>query len=155
MLKTVTALHEADETAKNLNLGPVVHELRTVHSTCGPTAQSFKESALSARPESPFPFLNESRLNEDQWYRQENVWASSRALKKHRHENGFNIVDPDINFGCKLEMNVDKAECLFCAICVHRNCLENYNLEWEFIDSGASICKQCCTISRLAYTDSN
>ena len=155
LLLTVRALYEADETAMNLNLGPVVHELRTVHSTGGPTAQSFKESASSARPVSPFLFLNESLLNEDQRYRLKNVWASSRALKRPRQEMDVDILDSNVNFEicliCELEMNLDKVECSLCAICIHRDCFESYNSEWEVTDSGASICKQCSTIDRLAY----
>ena len=65
-----------------MNLGPVTHELRTADSLAGTNSQSSSEAAFSARPVSPFPFLNESLLQEDQMYRIENVWASSRALKK-------------------------------------------------------------------------
>lgn len=159
LLLTVTAQYEADETARNLNLGPVVHELRTVHSSGGPTPQSFKESASSARPVSPFPFLNESLLNDDQKYKLERVWASSRALERHRHDKDVDILDPDAISGlctiCNFQITVDKVECALCLMCVHTDCLENYNSEWELTDLGVSICKECSTINRLAYTGSN
>ena len=158
LLLSVTAQYEADETAKNLNLGPVVHELRTLHSSGGPTTQSFKESASSARPVSPFPFLNEPLLNDDQKYRLEKVWASSRALKRHRQENDVDVLDSDVLSGlctyCKLEINVDKIECSLCSLVVHTDCFENYNTEWD-ISEGVSTCKECSNFNRLASATSN
>ena len=158
LLRKVTAEYEGNETAMNLKLGPVKHELRTVESIGDVTPQSFTESAYSARPVSPFPFLNESLLNEDQMYRLENVWASSRALKRTRVQNNLENLDNNINheicFLCNLELTSENIECSMCSLTVHANCLENNNSEWDISDIGIAICKQCCTIDRLVYVDS-
>ena len=74
--------YEGDETARNLNLGPVKHELRTVDYEGGSTANSFSEVQSSARPVAPFPFQNEQLLDDSLKYRLENVWTSSRAIKR-------------------------------------------------------------------------
>lgn len=157
LLRTVTAQYEHDETARNLNLGPVTRELRTVDSDGGPAGQSFRESSFSARPVSPFPFQRETLLDESQRYRIENVWASSRALKRNRNDNDLDNVDQDANISlcvlCDAAINTDRTVCGVCSISVHSDCLENYNSEWETNDQGESICKQCCTIIRLAYVE--
>jgi hypothetical protein len=67
----VTADYEDDETAKNLNLGPVTRELRTVGSDGGPAVQSFRELSFRARPVYSFPFQLGSLLDENQRHRLE------------------------------------------------------------------------------------
>ena len=157
LLNTVTTQYEADETAMNLNLGPVKHELRTEDKFGGPNTQSFSELSTSARPVAPFPFKIEALLDDDQKYRLENVWASSRALKKNRCENDLdsrNLDDcTDLCTLCELRLNSDKKKCLICSIQVHTECLENYNSEWEINCAGESVCKQCSTVDRLAFAD--
>jgi hypothetical protein len=97
LLKTVTADYEDDETAKNLNLGPVTRELRTVGSDGGPAVQSFRELSFRARPVHSFPFQLGSLLDENQRHRLEKVWASSRALKRNRNDDDLDNINPDIN----------------------------------------------------------
>ena len=151
LLCTVTAQYEGDETAQNLNLGPVTRELRTVYSNGGPAVQSFRESSVSARPISPFPFQIESLLDVNQRYRLENVWASSRALKKNRCDNVESEPDSPLCLLCNLPLNLDKVACSICSVSVHLDCLESYNSEWETNDIGDSTCKQCSAVNRLAY----
>jgi hypothetical protein len=162
LLRKVTAEYEGDETAQNLRLGPVKLEMRTVDSSGGSNIQSFMEASNSARPVSPFPFLNESLLSEDQMYRLEMVWSSSRALKKSRLENDPENLEININFElcvlCQLEIEFEKIECSLCPSFVHTNCLEKDNSEWEINDAGIAICNECSavdsTIERLAHVDS-
>ena len=94
----------------------------------------------------------EPLLDESQRYRIENVWASSRALKKNRPDNNVNDDDCDNNVCvlCKEMLNVDKVECSVCLISVHVECLETFKSEWETNDLGEAVCKQCHSISRLA-----
>lgn len=156
LLHTVTAQYEEDETAKNLNLGPVTLELRTVGSDGGPALQSFKELSFSARPVPPFPFQIGSLLDECQRYRLEKVWASSRALKRNRNENDLDNIDPDSILSlcalCGFAVDSEKIICSSCQLSVHPDCLENYNSEWESNDMGDSFCKECSGNIRLATT---
>ena len=153
----MTAQYEDDETARNLNLGPVTRDLRTVGNDGGPAPQSFRESSFSARPVSPFPFQIESLLDENQKYRLENVWASSRALKRNRNKSDQDNIDPDSNIRlcmfCNLEINSEETVCSVCSVAAHSDCLENYNSEWEINHLGDSVCKQCSTIDRLIYAE--
>ena len=155
LLRTVTAQYEDDETARNLNLGPVTRELRTVDSNGGPAAQSFRELSFSARPTSPFPFQPESLLDDDHRYRLQNVWASSRALKKKRCDDNLDNLELGADFSlcslCHLPLDSEKVACCVCAISVHSDCVETFNSEWETNDVGDSICKQCSAVNRLAY----
>ena len=154
LLQEVTVKYEEDETARNLNLGPVKHEIRTLDSKGGPPTQSFREYARSARPVAPFPFLNEYLLDDDKKYRLENVWSSSRAIKKSRLEEKDDRqgeIDTFCYF-CKSEVDAGKVECSVCMVAAHLDCLENYNSEWEIDSDGVSICKQCNSIDRLTRT---
>ena len=141
----------------NLNLGPVKHELRTEDKFGGPNTQSFRELSTSARPVSPFPFKIEALLDDNQKYRLENVWASSRALKKNRCVDNLDNIDLDdcteLCTLCELRLNSDKKKCIICSIQVHTECLESYNSEWEINCGGESVCIQCSTVDRLAFTD--
>ena len=153
LLIKVTSDYERDETAKNLNLGPVKHELRTINSSCGHAKQAFSELSYSARPVAPFPFQNEDLLDDNQKYRLTDVWTSSRAIKKSRLERENEVSENALSLlccFCKIVIEDEKVECSICSISAHSKCLENYNSEWEICDEGHSICKQCCSFDRLA-----
>ena len=94
----------------------------------------------------------EPLLDESQRYRIENVWASSRALKKSRSENNVNDDECDNNFCvlCKQMIDIEKVECSVCLTLVHVQCIETYNSEWGTNDLSEAVCKECNAISRLA-----
>lgn len=152
LLLEVTSKYEGDETALNLNLGPVKHELRTFDNSGGPARQSFSELTHSARPVAPFPFRNEQLLHDDEKYRIENIWMSSRAVKKSRLEKRHDHIEGNasICYCCKLEVGIEKTECFVCNLCAHSDCLEIYKSEWQIDSEGVSTCKQCSSFDRLA-----
>ena len=155
LLVEVTTKYEKDETARNLNLGPVKHELRTVDYEGGSTTNSFSEISSSARPVAPFPFQNEQLLDDSLKYRLENVWTSSRAIKKSRLEKHCDGKEKNdaLCIICNGRIGIEKVDCILCSASVHADCLKNYNMEWEIDSKGIVMCKQCSSINRLAQTD--
>lgn len=151
LLREVTEKYEGDDTAKNLNLGPVKHELRIQNGAGRPATQSFQEFSCSARPVAPFPFQNEQLLQDHEKYRLHNVWTSSRAVKKSRLERNLVNEVGDIMFCalCKLEIGTEKVDCVVCSAFAHSDCLEHYNSEWIVDNEGVATCKECSAIERL------
>ena len=147
----VTTRYEGDETAMNLSLGPVKHELRTLDNSGGP-ASNFSELTHSARPVAPFPFKNEKLLDDDSKHRIEKVWMSSRAVKKSRLEKHNDQEEGNVNlcYCCDLEIGQEKIECFVCNLCVHSDCLEVYKPEWQIDNEGFATCKLCSSFDRLA-----
>jgi hypothetical protein len=124
LLREVTEKYEGDDTAKNLNLGPVKHELRIQNGAGRPATQSFQEFNCSTRPVAPFPFQNEQLLRDHEKYRLHNVWTSSRAVKKSRLERNLLNEVGDIIFCalCKLEIGTEKVDCVVCSAFAHSDC---------------------------------
>lgn len=140
LLARVVATYEADETSKNLGLGP--GELKmTEFQNDGNAVNTFKESVTSARPVCPYPFLNENQLNEDQIYRIQNIWESTRLLKRQRENDDDNLNNSLCSI-CDNDITDDKVACSKCDIIVHLSCYQEEDSEWIMI-SDDYICKNC------------
>jgi hypothetical protein len=140
LLARVVATYEADETSKNLGLGP--GELKmTEFQNDGNAVSKFKESVTSARPVCPYPFLNENLLNDDQIYRIQNVWESTRILKRQRENDDDNLNNSLCSI-CDNDITDDKVACSKCDMVVHLSCYQEEDSEWIMI-SDDYICKNC------------
>jgi hypothetical protein len=140
LLARVVATYEADETSKNLGLGP--GELKmTEFQNDGNAVSTFKESVTSARPVCPYPFLNENLLNEDQIYRIQNIWESTRLLKRQRENDDDNLNNSLCSI-CDNDITDDKVACSKCDMIVHLSCYQEEDSEWIMI-SDDYICKNC------------
>lgn len=149
----VISKYEGDQTAQNLNLGPVKHEWRTCDSDGCINGKDFCETEFSARPVPPFPFLNECLLNESQRHRIQDVWESSRALKRSRNDEDYDAVENEESQVCSYCANFiseGKEVCNACGVVIHASCLE-YNTEWETTAEGQLRCKNCSSFNRMEF----
>lgn len=138
MHEKVVSVYEQDETAKNLNLGSVKHEYRTSDNEGCIGEKEFCENAFSSRPVPPLPFLNGVLLKESERYRIQNVWESSRALKRGRYQEDEEKEDIICAY-CDEALRANVTVCVECGVKIHNQCINVYNTEWEINGNGNAI----------------
>lgn len=147
-LNKLNETFETDTTAQNLKMGPVKHEYRTAGGDGVLSGKQYQESANSAKPVPPFPFLKEDLLiNESDKKRLDNIWEWTKSIHARTIETVHAKTICGICEGIVTEFDLLQ-RCFNCKSPVHETCLSTENTGWSEVEENL-FCEQCVIISHI------
>ena len=129
-------------------MGPVKHEYRTAGGDGVLSGKQYQESANSAKPVPPFPFLKEDLLiNESDKKRLDNIWEWTKSIHARTKETVHTKTICGICEGIVTEFDLLQ-RCFNCKSPVHETCLSTENTGWSEVEENL-FCEQCVIISHI------